>query len=421
MKRKKSILLFISLLAFFSVFFAFLLRNYNPAAPGWRNDLVKYLAKLTDIFYLPYFFKNHNLPVYELSINIQDKNFLDHNLPNLDETRILSASYKEFVPATFNFQDQQFKVKVRYRGYDFDHWARPKKSWRIKFKSSEKFMNQTAINLIIPEDRGMYLEELSQYRSKKLGLIVPSSQFVWLKVNNKSHGVYWQVEQWTEEFLQNQNLPLGDLFGEDDEILNAADNNPLYQSADYWKKYISHPSQDNKPELTKLLDLLNHADDREFFEKLPQVLDMDTFLKWQAESVLMASSHQDATHNIRLYYHPDLNKFLIIPWDVEGGSGWPVDYNPLVTRVLTNPVWFKQRNDILNNYVNNPENLADDLRFYDNLVATVQTAIFKDPLKFFSNYGYVQQIKKSRQEIIDEFQLIKRSLSDNNIPDKPHN
>lgn len=416
---KKIPFLVIVLSLFTSFFIFYLLKTYNPTALGWKTDLVTQLAKLTDIFYLPSGFKNHQLPVYKLLITPKDKIFLDTNLPNVTKIRTLSSSFKQLVPAEFIFQDQLLKVKVRYRGYTFDHWARPKKSWRIKFGSNNKFMNQTAINLIIPEDRGMYLEELSQYRSKKLGLIVPSSQFVWLIVNNQSQGVYWQVEQWNEEFIQNQNLPIGDLYGENDEALLQAPGESLFQSAKYWQKYVAHPQKDSQPALVKLLYLLNQASDQEFFDQLPQVLDIDTFLRWNSESILMGSAHQDAVHNIRLYYHPDLNKFLIIPWDVVGGFGWPIDYNPLVTRVLSNPDWFKQRNDILKDYVNNPDNLQDDLKFYDHLVNTVQTAIFQDDLKFFSNYGYVKQVAKSRQEIIDQFQLIKQSLEDNHLPDQP--
>jgi spore coat protein H len=415
MKKTFSIITAISIIICLSVYYLF--KTYNPTAPGWKTDLVVQLAKLTDIFYLTSGFKKHNLPVYKLFISPKDKIFLDTNLPNIKQTRILSDAFKQFVPAKLSFQGQQLKVKVRYRGYDFDHWARAKKSLRIKFDSNNELIHQTAINLIIPEDRGMYLEELSQYRSKKLGLVVPASQFIWLTVNDQSQGVYWQVEHWTEEFLRNQNLPIGDLYGENDEALTETQGKPLYQSIEYWQKYISHPSQNSDPELSKLLNLLNQANDQDFFNQLPEILDIDTFLAWNVESILMGSGHQDAVHNIRLYYHPDLHKFLVIPWDVAGGFGWPVDYNPLVTRVLSNPVWFQQRNDILKNYVDNPDNLQDDLKFYDNLITIVQTAVLQDQLKFFSNYGYVQQVKKSRQTIIDQFQLIKESLANNNIPD----
>jgi len=424
-QMKKNFYLIIVITSILALGFYYLFKTYNPTAYSLQTTVVTYLTKLTDIIFLSSSFKKHSLPVYEVTINPDNYIVLNQNLPDPKETGgILPSQAKQYVPAKLTYQNEEFDIQVRYRGFDFDHWTRPKKSWRIKFKDNQPFFSQTAINLIIPEDRGMYLEELSNFRAKKMGLIVPDSQFVVLKVNGQTQGVYWQIEHWTPAFLEKKELPIGNLYGDIDQMVSRDQQKPIYQSIFFWKKYVQDEifEDDNYAEIATLLELLNNTSDQEFFQKLPLILDMDSFLAWQAHSILMGSIHQDSIHNIRLYWHPALGKFYVFPWDVLGGRvSWPVDYHPLVARVLKNPDWLNQRNQILADYVSKPDNLQQDLDYYDQLARQTKTAIFQDYRKFFSNIGYLQQTKKTRQQIKAQFQLIKQSLADNSLPDETSN
>lgn len=388
----------------------YFLKTYNPTADNWQKDLVTNLAKLTDIFYLPHQLKTHQLPVYYLYIDPQDYLTLNQNLPDPKKTAgVLPDEFKIYVPAQLKFKDQTFDIKVRYRGYDFDHWTRDKKSFKIKFNQLNSSFNQSEINLIIPEDRGLYLESLSNFRAKRMGLTVPDSQFINLVVNDNNHGVYWQVESLNEHFLVKNNLPVSQIYKDTDQP-NTQAKKSIYTSVDYWEKSIDQGSDTDNSQLSVLLNLLNQPDDLLFFQKLPEILDLDNFLTWQAHSVLMGSAHQDTYHNIRFYYHPEDKKFMVIPWDVLGALQWPKDYNPLVTRVLSNPDWLGKRNLILSGYLDNPDHLKSELEYYDQLFLDTKIAFFQDTQKYFSNYGYAKQVKRTRQQLVNQVNLVKSNL-----------
>src|SRR3972149_4907410 len=113
------VVIIITLTAFYYLVF----KDYNPTQPSWRTDFITQLVKLSDIIFIPQTLKPHSLPVYELTIQPKELIFLQTNLPDLNKTRILSAEYKKFVPAIFTVNGQKYDVEVRFRGFDFDHWA----------------------------------------------------------------------------------------------------------------------------------------------------------------------------------------------------------------------------------------------------------------------------------------------------------
>ena len=80
----------------------------------------------------------------------------------------LSEDNKSYVTAEFidpktNYQS---KIKIRYRGITYNNWQAEKKSLRLKFSKDDLFQGMSGLNLIIPEDRGYFLEPLNIYRAK---------------------------------------------------------------------------------------------------------------------------------------------------------------------------------------------------------------------------------------------------------------
>ena len=387
------------------------INNFSKNHPQLSISLKK-VTKILDVLYIFHQFIPSKIPTYSLLIDSNDLEKLNTNLPQ--EGKKLTSEYKKFVPAQFIFNNKTYQVKVRYRGDNPNHWQFDKKSWRIKFEN--KFENQKAINLILPEDRYFFIEPWISYMGQKLGLVTPEFTLVNLKVNNKLHGVYLKSEQWGKTFLENYNLsPDADLYGEaefDKQVSN------LYADVYNFRKYTFNSSKpkNDVSNLKTLLDLLNNFSDQEFYKKIPDIIDMSNFLHWQAQSTLAFSHSQKISHNLIAYFNPEINKFQFIPWDVAMADEEPVypdiNYNPLMTRILKNSDYMFQRNQILWEYIKDQKNLEGDLNYFDNLYQNTRGAFYRDPLKIFPNLDFDLTVKKHRKRIITAQNKIKELLND---------
>lgn len=382
--------------------------------------IVRWARKTTDIVYLPYYFQSTDLPKYYLEIDPQDLEKLNANLPPAFSGEILTKQYKKTVPAKLIYQNKEYSVNVRYRGDMSEHWSYPKKSWLIRFKRSDLLGNKRRIHLIIPQDRGFLLEHFDNYRAKKLDLLTPESQFVVLYVNGKANGVYFEIEGWDEEFLEkNQRSPDANFYGtEDYEIrhwVSASDENEIGFFVDLaaWKKYTQDKvsNYDNFAELDLLIKFLTESSDEEFYQKIPLLIDMDSFYRWEIHSALATSNHQNLG-NLRLYFNNQKGKFEFVPWDVSQAEPVALDktYNLLTKRILSNPDFFEKRNRILWQYVKDDRNLEDDLRFYDLVYQQTRVAFYKDRLKLESNYRFDRKIEEIRQDIIKSYRFLQEEL-----------
>lgn len=378
------------------------------------HPLLSKMPKLLDIFYLPYQFKKSELPVYDLIISTKNLQKLNQSMPGDDFD--MSSEGGEDVSADFIYNNQEYKVDIRYQGDLYNLWKYEKKSWRIEFPKSDLFEGKRKISLYTPEDRSFLLEHLSNYRAKKLGLIVPESRMVVLRINNQKAGVYYETESWSAEFLEkNKQVGESNFYGEYNPLAYSGYEHDLFESVAYWKKSVNETSDglDNFADLGQLVDLMKNSSDKEFFQKIPNILDMDNFYRWQAHTVLMGSLHQDFVHNIRIYFDKTIGKFKFIPWDLRQGD-WDeytdLYYSELVTRLLKNPEFLHERNKILWDYVKNDKNLEDDFEFYNQTYQEVKTAFYKDRIKSFSNFYFDRKIKSGKEMMTKQYRNIQNML-----------
>jgi len=375
----------------------------------WGFVTINQVAKITDIPFFYYHFYSNSLPTYNLFIKGNDLDKLFQSIPNPQKTPIV-AGFNTRVPAIFvSDLGNQYKVRLKYRGNTATHWAYNKKSFRLRFSDGKSFKNLNTIDLIIPEDRGLVLEHLANFRAKKLNLLAPVSWFANLKINQKSQGLYYLTERIDQDFILNRQLN-GTLFGEKDDINNWNAN--IYQDENLWRTYPEDPHHPDFKYLKQLLELIN--DPSSTTQEILSLLDLDNFLAWQVHSLIMASHNQNQSHNNRLFYNHEIKKFQFIPWDTgqQQIDAFTLDqpYHPLVDRLLQDEIIKKKRDQLLLDYINNPQNLSEDKDFFQTALDSVYVPLIQDNQKFYPNLKYLLDINSYKDWIDQHFNNLVNQL-----------
>jgi len=157
---------------------------------------------------------------------------------------------------------------------------------------------------------------------------------------------------------------------------------------------------------------MNNCTDDEFNQFAYQFIDLENFYRWSSHAILLGDAHQDYAHNLHFYFNPTLGKFQFIPWDTTGYDmpTFDINYNPLASRLLSNPEIAYERNKILWEYVKDDKNLNEDTAYYDQLYKKVKTAFYKDRIKHYSNLFFRNRVKEIRKQKIERYSFIKDRL-----------
>lgn len=385
----------------------------KQALHSWRS-----LEKLPDILFAPFWFKSKQLPVYNLSVDPKNIILMNNALPDDIIDGHLQEENKVFVSAYFNYGDYADKVKIRYSGADSNHWDSFKKSLMIKFPKENLFQGISSLRLIIPYDRMYFIEPLNVYRAEKFGLPIPKFSFVNLKINNIDYGVYLMFEQWTKGWLEkNKYIDTTNVFKLDDEMWEKEPlfdkKNPFSLSAvNYWKSYTDEDTRGFE-ELKTLFSVLSEEDDELFKRQIGNILDLEKFYYWDIINVLADSVHQSDYFNLIFLFNKITGKFEIIPWDVAIGQSNNEEFSykletTIAKRVLSIPEFREKRNNLLNNYLEDKNNLNDDLNYYDSLYGATKYDFFSDKVKRFSNFSFVSSVHEFRQYVVENFETAKK-------------
>ena len=430
-KHRKTLLGVLLIINFFAV--SLLAFMYLTGRNGWWlagkiPDGIRKPAKviaqgISDLRCLSSQLKSANLPEYHLEISPKDYQDLLANLPR-SINDFFSDDNKKSKDATFYFQGQKYKVKVRFRGDGSGHWFWQKKSWRIDFEDSEKFMGMKSVNLHVPDTRGIFMEYLDNYRARKLGLVTPNDGWAVLYVNGEKHGIYYQTEQWGEEFLERSQLsPDTNLYA--DKLPPSTQDpfdiyGPLPEVADKWKKFTSSrvEQKDSYADLYQFFDIL-YGDDKTFYSQIWNIVDEENFYNWYIHARISASLRQDSMHNARLYFDKEIGKFRFLPTDVltspEGQDYFLVAFQHIIDRLLQRPEFLEKTEKMLWNYVGNEENIEDDLAFYDKAYQDLYPAFAQDRFDRWTCHSLENYVQVLREQIKSNFTFLKENIKHSDI------
>lgn len=419
------LLLIILVLAIYTTIFVFDQKDY---------DLVLKEKFLTFLYANNFLAKKSNLPTYKIFIPPTSLYNLQSEMPEINYVLENPFSWQ---PATFEFEGEEYEVKLKYRGVYDSHWGHEKKNMAIKFKEGDFFKNRGKLLLIIPEAMSMMPNGMNSYSAEVLGLPSPRTDFVQVEVNGKYWGVYEDSENVDNYFLENHGFPPGDIF----DIEVDADSFLLDKWANedydiYWNRLSLEPgkNENDTTNLAKLIHVINLESDEEFKKEIEKILDIDEYLHWAAHNSFPGTSRQ-SDHNTKLYYNPKIQKFWQIPWDLEGYSynGY-IDYsinmksNGLMGRILKFPDYNHRKNQIIWKYLNAELSAENQIKKLNELYDEIKDSIYRDPYKratrdavWYSNKDYDQSIEEMKQWILKRDKNLRFQLEQSNMMVKLEN
>ncbi|MFH2062039.1 MAG: CotH kinase family protein, partial [Candidatus Beckwithbacteria bacterium] len=203
------------------------------------------------------------------------------------------------------------------------------------------------------------------------------------------------------------------LFKEKDSTDNW--NKSIFKDVQDWRAYPDNPDNPDNPDyqaLEKLLLTLNTSESTS--EDLLNLIDLDNFLSWQVHSILMASIHQDKSHNNNLFYNHQLNKFQFIPWDTGQRDMISIKlnklYHPIVDFLLSDPTIIKKRDKLLTDYLLNSTYYQQDIDLFNQSINQIYIPLIQDKQKFYPNIKYIIDIKNYRNWINNYSTILKSQL-----------
>jgi hypothetical protein len=227
-------------------------------------------------------------------------------------------------------QDSLFECGLRIRG-NFSRSAQ-KKQFRISFNTYRPGQNLEGISDLnlygMHNDPSISRAKFYNDLTHRVGGRSARAAHVNLYFNGRFRGVYVNVEQFNEDFLQNEFAQdYGNLY----KCLWPADlvyisNNPndykLTSSGRRAYELMTNTQADNYSNLAKLIQTLNQTASAQIYCQLDSILDIESALLTLATD--LSTGHWDSYYNKNNYYlydHPVDGRFRFLPYDPDNTMG----------------------------------------------------------------------------------------------------
>jgi hypothetical protein len=232
-------------------------------------------------------------------------------------------------PAVFVHQGTVWdRIGVRYRGA----WARswPKKSWKIVFNRDHPFLNrQRRINLNSGwHDPAFIREKVSYDIHAAAGALASQTRFVRMHLNRVFHGVYTEIEQPDERYLDRQGFG-GAAWYKADSPSNESDER-LFSSAaayqtHYEKEAREEESYDDLFQFCKAVDAARTSS--AILSLFTERADATSFATYLA--ALAVTQNWDAYNKNHFIGHDEAGIWFMGPWDLDRtlGDHWDGRFN----------------------------------------------------------------------------------------------
>ncbi len=270
-----------------------------------------------------------------IELNISDKGLqkLQQKRKEALQIGVLESADNDWVNGTLNSSEtsETKEVELRLKGDWLDHLKNNKWSFRVKVKDPFAWNQMKTFSLQSPETREFLNEWILHQWWKKEDVLTPRYDFVELKLNGKSLGVYAYEEHFEKQlpesnfrregvivrfseegFWADVKKRLGDLEGNPIAHVN---NSAHYSSSEVRgfkeNQILKNPVLKQQFETAQnlLIDFLEQK------RPVSEIFDTDKMAKYFAIVDLMQAQHSVAWHNMRFYFNPVLKKLEPVAFD----------------------------------------------------------------------------------------------------------
>lgn len=240
------------------------------------------------------------------------------------------------VPAELRFDGRDFgQIAVRYKGNSSYRGARTdlKRSLKLQFAHGDtyhRFFGMREINLNNNAFDGSQLRETLAYEVFRAADVpAPRTAFarVYITVpglhEHDYAGLFTVVEQVDQRFFEQRWGRKVGVLVKPEGLKGLPDlgNDWTGYEKPYSSKIKARPADAQR--LIDFVQFVDHASSQQFASHLDDYLDVDEFLRFLAVEALIVNSDSPLAmnHNYYLTVHPDSNKVVWVPWDMNMAFG----------------------------------------------------------------------------------------------------
>ncbi|MEL7534422.1 MAG: CotH kinase family protein, partial [Bacteroidota bacterium] len=261
----------------------------------------------------------------------------DAGMLHLEERRqqalnrgIYFASDDDWVKGKLIEDQDEFGVKLRFKGDWMDHLAHAKWSFRIKVKAPHAWRRMLTFSIQRPENRGFLYEWIFHQWLKKEGLLTTRYDFVNVRLNDEEKGLYAYEEHFEKQLLEYRARREGPIlkFSEDG-VWNArkrwldleAGAMEIEETLNSYEASSILPFQEGKttqsPVLNEQFAMARSLMQQYKFGLKPtsEVFDVEQLAKFYAITDICQAFHATVWHNQRFYYNPVNSRLEPIGYD----------------------------------------------------------------------------------------------------------
>jgi len=227
---------------------------------------------------------------------------------------------KKWLSADILLNDKLKKIDIKARGSNPTNWMFDKKSYKVKFpkKNVKKYIRE--YNYVIPRNPGMLGTYLGYFVAEKSGVLTPGARLVELFVNDRSKGVYIEVEELGEGFLRKNKIMPVDLYegaGSRSHKIpyltsNLLTNIALWDKSAYFNKF---QESDNR-RLSHAFKAMNLAESDDYqYQIFKDIFDLDSWARYSAYQTIVQSWHNYEDNNLTVIYDHWRGKIIPVSSD----------------------------------------------------------------------------------------------------------